>query len=185
MILYHFTDLWSLHNAGPDAILAAGLKAHDHNGDYPMFAGRLRPCVWFTSEPELSPKFQKAGTQEVRIAVEIPAATKRLVSWPKLLQRTIIYNETRTAYDVGLERFERMERDKDLRVDLGREPTDAELRAWRYWWVHFGDVPLKWIRAVEYSDPKMNAGAIATTATATPEGMKEWLDKNTEEGKDQ
>lgn len=146
MILYHFTDLYSLKNAGPDAILAAGLKAHDPNDDYPMFAGKLRPCVWLTSEPELSRFFQRAGAQDVRITVELSAISKRLVSWPKLLQRTKIF-----------EQFELMERRKSLTEDLGRDPTDAELKAWRYWWIHFGDVPLKALRAVEYADPVRRA----------------------------
>lgn len=153
MILYHFTDFWSLENAGPDAILKAGLKACDPNKDYPMFGGKLRPCVWFTSQPEFA---LKRKHQEVRITVELSRASKRLISWPMLLRRLRSFNEAGTHYALGIERFEDMEREKSLRLELGREPTDAELRAWRYWWVYLGDVPLKAIRAVEYSDEARN-----------------------------
>lgn len=91
--LYHFTNFWSLKNAGPDAILEAGLKAHDPNEDYPMFGGKLRPCVWLTSQTELPVKMQKAAAQEVRITVELSSASKRLISWPRLLRRLRIFNE--------------------------------------------------------------------------------------------
>lgn len=170
MILYHFTDFYSLRNAGADAILSYGLKAQDPNGDYPMFAGKLRPCVWFTSQPELPPEFYNAGGKEARITVELSTASKRLVSWPKLLQKLKIFNETHTAYDIGFEKFERMERDKAIKVDLGREPTVAELRAWRFWWVHFGDVPLRAIRAVEHADPEKRR---ELAAEALAEGRKQ------------
>lgn len=183
MILYHFTDFYALENAGPEAILKAGIKAHDPNGDYPMFSGKLRPCVWLTSAPELPEMFYSAGGKECRIAVELSTVSKRLVSWPKLLRKTMIFNETATAYDTGIERFERMERDKSIRVDLGRDPTEAELKAWRHWYVHFGDIPLKAIREVNYADPKRRAEREAEIAsgaeviTGTAEEIRQAIGK--------
>lgn len=163
MILYHFTDFYNLENAGPDAILAHGLKANDPSGQYPIFAGKLRPCVWFTSEPEAN---WWERMPECRLTIELSTISKRLVSWPKWLGRVRIY-EPETGLRSGLEIFEAAEGNGGIRIDLGREPTEAESRAWRHWYVYFGDVPRSAIRSVEYADPKRSAEAKASGQTRT------------------
>lgn len=142
MILYHFTNRSALD--GPDGILAAGIGAKDASDLYPMMASKLRPCVWLTSEIQPSILFAR----EARLTVELSSASKRLVSWPKWLQKH--RGEVDGVIRTWREWFEELERDKSIGVELGREPTPSECRAWREWWIHFGDIPPKAVRAVDY-----------------------------------
>jgi hypothetical protein len=133
VILYHFTNLSSL-----ESILLGGLHAADPNGGFPMFGGSLRPCVWLTSLPEPE-NLVNLKPQEVRITVELRSKHKRLISFPELLR----------TYPGFIEVFERFEREKSIGVQLGREPTDVELTAWRHWWLYFGNIPPRAIRSAE------------------------------------
>jgi hypothetical protein len=72
MILYHFTSFYALQNAGPDAILAAGLKP-------PLIpredANEVQPsgCVWFTTEADPVPWWKGEDNKpECRIAGVVP-----------------------------------------------------------------------------------------------------------------
>jgi hypothetical protein len=138
MILYHFTSFFALKNAGPDAILKAGLKAHDQSKNYPWVP--LPACVWLTSDPQPPVLFDRMP--QCRITVELSTASKRLVSWPKWLRR---HNYLELVTEAA----------KQYEPLRGLNFEDA----WRYWYVYFGDVPLKAFRAVEHASPERRAEA--------------------------
>lgn len=129
MILYHFTNIEALGRRG---IRRAGLKAQDQRHHYPWWV--FQPCVWFTDEAQPAVLFDRPS--EVRITVSLPkpkGSEPKLLRWPELLGQMSFTVKGEPIN--GLRMF--------ASLPLGRK------RFWRHWWVYFGDVPLKAIRAVE------------------------------------
>jgi hypothetical protein len=157
MILYHFTSLYNRRNAGPDAILASGLKpkANDYNG---MLPAPIPPTVWLTADPDPAIPIM-SSYREVRITLAIPAAERRLVHWFSYLRRHLDSE--------GFDEFVRR---------IADEPYGPALvGAAERFYAFFGRIRPSKFRAVEYADPvrrgeanaKLSANGAAEDQRAT------------------
>lgn len=83
MILYHFTSLYNLQNAAPEAILAAGLKPQPLAG-WEHWAGLdAPPGVWLTRNPgdDHLASTVISRFDECRLTVVVPSRDRRLRKW--------------------------------------------------------------------------------------------------------
>lgn len=129
--LYHFTDFWNLENAGPDAILKAGLKAQDPRKHFPWM--QPRPVVWLTAEYLWEKAAFWKRAPECRIVVHLPQHTKLLVPFPVLMERS------------GFEM-------DDSSPEAQGYPLPPSV-AMRSCWVYYGDIPLARISRIEHATP--------------------------------
>jgi hypothetical protein len=122
MILYHFTSLYNLRNVWPENILAAGLKAMPVK-DWPEKAvGKIKRCVWLTTNSDLP--FQFCSYSEVRIKLVIPSSERRLVHVLKRVRKRVS-----SEFIAGV---------------------DADTAGqWRTFYMYFGDIPIDCFRAIE------------------------------------
>lgn len=132
MLLYHFTTLYALKDAGADAILAAGLKPGPIG--FKELGLPKRNVVWLTADPDtvffLTPP-------EVRVTVDIPKTDRRLFKWQQLLG---------DHCDPGMVAM--------VEADAAATFNHDVAVTWRQWWVYYGQVRLHRIRAIEVCPPR-------------------------------
>ena len=103
-------------------ILAEGLKPSEHSVP-------PHDCLWFTTEPDPVWWWKGDHKSDIRITVAIPSTDHRLARYEPWLRR------------------------KHPELINTVEGVAAQTGArWQEWYIYFGVVPLRRIRAVEYAD---------------------------------